>query len=93
MALPNDTTARLVQEVIPSHSSTSVRSTLCCCVKSGAGATFVSVARCCWMARPARLVMAPQGPAERKTGLEPAARPSQTLRVRDGGLDLLRRAA
>ena len=92
MALPNDTTARLVQDVIPSHSSTSVRSTLCCGVKSGAGATFVSVARCCWMARPVRLVMAPQGLAERKTGVGPAIR-ARLLRVRDGGLDLLRRAA
>lgn len=31
--------------------------------------------------------------SERKTGVEPAARPSQTLRVREGGLDVLRRAA
>jgi hypothetical protein len=30
---------------------------------------------------------------ERKTGFEPAIRALRTLRVRDGGLDLLRRAA
>lgn len=30
---------------------------------------------------------------ERKTGLEPAIRALRTLRVRDGSLDLLRRAA
>jgi hypothetical protein len=32
-------------------------------------------------------------PTERKTGLEPAVRALRTIRVRDGGLDLLRRAA
>jgi hypothetical protein len=32
-------------------------------------------------------------PAKRKTGLEPAVRALRTLRVRDGGLDLLRRTA
>ena len=31
--------------------------------------------------------------SERKTGLEPAIRPSASVRVRDGGLDLLRNAA
>ena len=36
--------------------------------------------------------LVPVTTSERKTGLEPAVRPS-TLRVRDGGLDLLRRAA
>ncbi|MDP9276080.1 MAG: DUF3106 domain-containing protein [Chloroflexota bacterium] len=30
--------------------------------------------------------------AERKTGLEPAIRPSAHIRIRDGGLDLLRAA-
>lgn len=31
--------------------------------------------------------------SERKTGVEPAIRPSRTIRVRERGLDLLRREA
>jgi hypothetical protein len=34
-----------------------------------------------------------RAPSERKTGLEPAVRALRTIRVRDGGLDLVRRAA